>query len=224
MKQIESPSPNHDARPEGTPIDMLVLHYTGMRTKEEALARLVDPEARVSAHYLIDEAGAVHRLVDETRRAWHAGLAFWRGNRDINARSIGIELVNPGHEFGYRAFPQAQMESLAALAQDILARHPIPPRNVVGHADVAPTRKQDPGELFDWQSLAQAGIGLWPLATSEGNTAHFPARLSHYGYDIDDADAAVMAFQRHFRPRKIDGIADGECADLLDGLLALVQL
>ena len=152
-----------DARPDGIRIDMLVLHYTGMESAEAALARLRDPAARVSAHYLIDEDGRVARLVEERERAWHAGVASWRGAADINARSIGIELVNPGHEFGYRPFPEAQMAALIELAGDILARFPdIRPRNVVAHSDVAPTRKMDPGELFDWRLLAEYGIGLWP--------------------------------------------------------------
>ena len=157
-----SESPNFDARPPGARIDMLVLHYTGMVSAEAAIERLCDPAAKVSAHYLIDEDGAVRRLVDENHRAWHAGEASWRGKSDINARSLGIELVNPGHEFGYRPFPEAQMAALEALAQDILARHTIEARNVVGHSDVAPRRKTDPGELFDWRRLAEAGIGLWP--------------------------------------------------------------
>ena len=138
---------------------MLVLHYTGMRSAAEALARLTDPEAKVSAHYLIDEDGTVVRLVDEEMRAWHAGVSFWRGATDINARSIGIELVNPGHEFGYRPFPRAQMAALIDLALDIVARWPIPARNVVGHSDVAPRRKMDPGELFDWPRLAAPASG-----------------------------------------------------------------
>src|SRR5262249_30688388 len=149
-------------RREGVCIDMLVLHYTGMATREDALARLTDPAAEVSAHYVIDEDGAAYQLVDEASRAWHAGVSFWRGEGDVNGRSIGIELVNPGHEFGYRDFPKPQMESLTVLARDILARHSIPPINVVGHSDVAPTRKMDPGEKFDWRGLAQVGVGVWP--------------------------------------------------------------
>lgn len=224
MKIIDTPSPNFDARPQGQAVDMLVLHYTGMRTMDEALARLCDEEAKVSAHYLIDEDGTIHRLVAEDKRAWHAGVSSWRGHADINARSIGVELVNPGHEFGYRAFPDAQMAALIELAQAILTRHPIPPCNVVGHADIAPRRKQDPGELFDWQRLAQAGIGLWPeVHDTTSQATHMAPRLSHYGYDISDADAAVLAFQRHFRPARTDGIADAECAGILDALLKLVQ-
>jgi len=151
---IDRPSPNTDARRDGTPIDMLVLHYTGMLTGAAALSRLSDPAAKVSAHYLIDEDGTVYRLVAEEKRAWHAGVANWRGVSDINGRSVGIELVNPGHEFIYRDFPQPQMTALIGLARDILTRHSIPARNVVGHSDIAPDRKLDPGERFDWRSLA----------------------------------------------------------------------
>ena len=152
MKIVERPSPNHDTRG-GQAIDILLLHYTGMPSGEEALERLCDPNAepgRVSAHYCIDEAGTTYRLVAEEERAWHAGVASWAGATNINARSIGIELVNPGHEFGYRPFPEAQMHSLMTLSQDILRRHAIPARRVLGHSDVAPLRKEDPGELFDW--------------------------------------------------------------------------
>jgi N-acetylmuramoyl-L-alanine amidase len=215
---IERPSPNHEPRPADTPIDMLVLHYTGMKTAEDALTRLCDPAAKVSAHYLIDEDGTVWRLVGEDRRAWHAGQAVWRGHADVNGRSIGIELVNPGHEFGYRDFPGAQMRALIALARDILARHPIPAGNVVGHSDVAPARKQDPGELFDWRGLAQAGVGRWPSAVKPRGGDPL-AQLAEYGYDLDDPPATIRAFQRHFRPARIDGAMDGECRALLDGLL-----
>ncbi len=217
-------SSNHDERPAGTPVDMLVLHYTGMPNVEEALVRLCDPAAKVSAHYLIDEDGTVVALVDEVRRAWHAGVACWRGARDVNARSIGVELVNPGHEFGYRPFPEAQMAALESLAEGILARHPIPARNVVGHSDVAPTRKQDPGELFDWRRLAAAGIGLWPKSAVP-NTAGcdaVAAMLAEYGYDVADAPAAVAAFQRRFRPARIDGVADADTVGRLAALLRVV--
>ena len=159
---ILSPSPNHNERPAGKAIDILLIHYTGMRDGDAALQRLRDPAAKVSSHYLIEEDGRIHRLVDESRRAWHAGVGYWAGERDINAVSIGIELVNPGHDNGYRAFPQPQMAALIELGKAILARHPIPPSRVLGHSDIAPTRKIDPGELFDWKALAAAGIGLWP--------------------------------------------------------------
>lgn len=154
-------SPNHDSR-EGTPISLLVLHYTGMKNGAAALDRLCDPTAKVSAHYVVEEDGRVFRLVEEQQRAWHAGVSYWRGIEKVNAASIGVEIVNPGHEYGYRAFPEVQMKSVLALCQEIIARHSIRPRNVVGHSDVAPERKEDPGELFNWQWLAQHGVGAWP--------------------------------------------------------------
>ena len=162
MRLVQCRSPNHDARPSGAAIDMLVLHYTGMKTADEALARLCDPEAKVSAHYTIGTDGRVYAHVPEERRAWHAGVSFWAGEANVNGRSIGIELVNPGHEFGYVPFAETQIAALIDLARTILARHPIPPAHVLGHSDVAPGRKMDPGELFPWARLAQSGIGLWP--------------------------------------------------------------
>ena len=162
MKQVDRPSPNHDDRG-GAVVDMLVIHYTGMASADAALARLCDPVAKVSAHYTIDEDGTVYAMVPEARRAWHAGASCWAGARDINARSIGIELVNPGHEFGYRAFAPAQIAALITLCQGIVTRHAIPAWRVLGHSDVAPMRKDDPGELFPWETLAKAGIGLWPV-------------------------------------------------------------
>jgi N-acetylmuramoyl-L-alanine amidase len=214
-------SPNFQPRPEGAIIDMLVIHYTGMPSAQAALDRLCDPAAEVSAHYLIDETGEVHALVDEENRAWHAGVSSWRGSAGVNSRSIGIELVNPGHEWGYRPFPAAQMAALADLAHGILARWPIPARNVVGHSDVAPRRKQDPGELFDWYWLAQRGIGLWPKP-GQSMTGEAAALLADYGYDIADPGAAVLAFQRHFRPLSCDGVADAETLALLNGLMTLL--
>jgi N-acetylmuramoyl-L-alanine amidase len=227
---IRRASPNHQPRPAGVPVDTLVLHYTGMGSAEEALARLCDPAAEVSAHYLIDENGTIHQLVEEDRRAWHAGISHWRGHSDINSRSIGIELVNPGHAFGYRPFPAGQMAALTELALGILGRHPVPPRNVVGHSDVAPLRKQDPGELFDWPALARHGIGLWPAAETDPPPAVPVARLlARWGYGTGDgADdgagtrAALVAFQRHFRPVRIDGAADDETLARLATLLRMV--
>jgi N-acetylmuramoyl-L-alanine amidase len=209
----DAPSPNHDARPPGVPIDMLVLHYTGMPDEAGALARLRDPAAEVSAHYLVGEDGTVTRLVPEERRAWHAGVSHWRGHAGLNARSIGIEVVNPGHDWGYRAFPALQMGAVSALCRDILARHPIPARNVVAHSDIAPDRKRDPGELFDWEGLARDGVGLWP-APWRGDApdpAAAPALLARIGYR-DDLPLPVLltAFQRHWRPERVDGIADAE--------------
>ncbi len=215
-------SPNFDDRPAGVPIDMLVLHYTGMKTAAEALERLCDPAAKVSAHYMIDTNGDVRLLVDESMRAWHAGVAFWRGHTDINARSIGIELVNPGHEFGYSPFPESQMNALIDLAGGILARHTIEARNVVGHSDIAPRRKTDPGELFDWQRLAGAGTGLWPTVseTGEADPAKIKEMLSRYGYEIEDVTASLTAFQRHFRPEPLNGLADRDTGGRLQSLLA----
>ncbi|HEY1721870.1 MAG TPA: N-acetylmuramoyl-L-alanine amidase [Magnetospirillaceae bacterium] len=203
---------------------MLVLHYTGMPDGKSALERMCDPKAQVSAHYMIEEDGTVFALVDEARRAWHAGAGSWRGYPDINSRSIGIELVNPGHEFGYRAFPMAQMEALAALAPAILARHPIPPRNVIAHADLAPARKEDPGELFDWAWLAARGIGLWPQSIRTMAHVDVDAELARWGYAIgtEGPKPALVAFQRHFRPSNIDGVADEETVARLMALLALV--
>ncbi len=218
-------SPNHDARPGGAAIDMVVLHYCGMETAEAALARLCDPAARVSAHYLIDEDGAVRQLVAEERRAWHAGAAWWRGVRDVNGRSLGIELVNPGHEFGYRPFTEAQMAALEDLARDIVARHPIEARNVVGHSDVAPRRRMDPGELFDWARLAAAGVGLWPDSArpQEADADRTRAMLADFGYETEDLEMTVKAFQRHFRPGRVDGRMDADTAGRLAALLALCR-
>jgi len=214
-------SPNCEPRPEGMPVDMLVIHYTGMRSAEEALQRMCDPAAKVSAHYCIDENGTITRLVAEDMRAWHAGVSSWRGHDDVNSRSIGIELVNPGHEFGYREFPEVQVTTLILLASAILRRHAIPARNVVGHSDVAPSRKQDPGELFPWLRLARAGIGLWP-EPRPAEAEDIPAMLGNYGYRSAE-QGALAAFQRHFRPSRIDGVPDEESAELLAGLLAIAD-
>ncbi|MEE2981619.1 MAG: N-acetylmuramoyl-L-alanine amidase [Pseudomonadota bacterium] len=238
---IDRPSPNHDARPSAVAPDMLVLHYTGMVSGEAALTRLCDDAARVSAHYVVDEDGVVYRLVAEDRRAWHAGVSCWRGDDDINDRSIGVELVNPGHEFGYRPFTDAQMASVVELCRDIVGRYPIPPRHVLGHADVAWARRQDPGELFDWAVLAAAGVGLWPdvpVATGEmglvlrrgdggGAVDQIRHALDAFGYDVaptgvfDEAlELVVIAFQRHFRPRLVDGVVDPETAQRIFQVLA----
>ena len=206
---VECPSPNQGPRPDGSAIDILLLHYTGMATAAAALARLVDPVAQVSCHWLIDEDGTTYALVEEGRRAWHAGRSFWAGERDINSRSIGIELVNPGHEWGYRPFPPAQMTALADLAQGILARHPIPGHRVLGHSDVAPERKQDPGELFDWAWLAVRGVGLWPAPADGPESLDPAADLARIGYEQDDA-ATIAAFQRHYRQSRVDGSLDRE--------------
>jgi N-acetylmuramoyl-L-alanine amidase len=217
----QRPSPNHGPRLDGGRIDMLVLHYTGMRSAAEAIRRLCDPAAEVSAHYLIDEAGAIFQLVDEERRAWHAGRAAWAGESDINNCSIGIELANPGHEFGYRVFPEPQMEALVDLCSGILARHPIPADRVLGHSDVAPDRKEDPGELFDWTRLGRAGIGIWPEKTGmpadheAGSLVDIQRGLGRLGYGIEmsgqmdsETRSALLAFQRHWLPDQITGARD----------------
>ena len=223
MTPSERPSPNFDDRPADTPVDMVVLHYTGMESAEAALERLCDPKARVSAHYVIDEDGTVISLVAEDKRAWHAGESFWRGETDINGRSVGIELVNPGHEFGYRDFPDPQMAALVHLAKEIQTRHSIPPRNVVGHSDISPRRKVDPGELFDWEWLEGMGVGLWPKipGTFEESVPSAEAMLAEYGYDTAHDVAAIAAFQRHFRPETVDGSADPETLGRLKALLDL---
>lgn len=227
LSYIPAPSPNFDDRPEGAVIDMLILHYTGMQSGEAALSRLRDPAAKVSSHYLVETDGRIFALVDEAKRAWHAGRSFWAGKPRTNDRSVGIEIVNPGHEFGYVPFPEAQVVSVIALCQDILSRHPIPPQNVTGHADVAPARKQDPGELFPWQALAEAGVGLWPaelVATPFGDENLTAEALSCLGYGLPaetDAEMAdvITAFQRHFRQGRVDGVWDDGCAAALAGLL-----
>jgi len=247
---LSRPSPNHDARTR--PVDLVVLHYTGMADAETALARLTDPApkagrypgpwqpadvaadadiGRVSAHYVVGEAGGAFQLVAEDRRAWHAGVARWDGESDVNARSIGIEIVNGGHDFGLPPFPDSQIAGLEALLQDILARHALGPHRVVGHSDVAPGRKSDPGECFPWARLAARGLAIWPLATPprDGPTAATREEiaaaqetLAAFGYGIgvtgaadDETRAVVAAFQRRFRPRRIDGALDAETAALL---------
>ncbi|MDE1147362.1 MAG: N-acetylmuramoyl-L-alanine amidase [Azospirillaceae bacterium] len=221
------PSPNHGSRPEGTAVDILVLHYTGMASAEAALDRLCDPEAQVSAHYLVEEDGGVWQLVDEDRRAWHAGRGAWGPAGDVNSRSIGIEVVNPGHEFGYRPFPMMQMRAVTALSLGILARHAIPPGNVIAHSDMAPDRKQDPGELFDWPGLAAAGVGLWPDPSHPGSawdgvTQDIDALLARLGYDLTAVTGpqALTAFQRHWYPEALGQAVDGETVRRLHSLLA----
>jgi N-acetylmuramoyl-L-alanine amidase len=229
MQCVAAPSPNFDARPKSTPVDILVLHYTGMQSGAAAIERLCDPEAKVSAHYTVDEDGTIYAHVPEDSRAWHAGVSYWAGARDINARSIGIEIVNPGHEFGYRSFPDVQIEAAIELAQDIFARHPIPPERVLGHSDVAPARKWDPGELFPWGALSLAGIGLWPQTRKTQLKVPFADGLRAFGYgmkpEIDVPEKTVIeAFQRHWRPSRIDGVADRECEAILAALLGAIDL
>ncbi|MGB0694541.1 MAG: N-acetylmuramoyl-L-alanine amidase [Rhodospirillaceae bacterium] len=210
-------SPNHDARPSGQAITTLVLHYTGMQSGVAALERLCDPKAEVSAHWLVEEDGRRLALVPEDRRAWHAGLSSWRGQTGLNACSIGIEIVNPGHEFGYHPFPAAQMEAVVSLCQEILRRHPdIRPEGVVGHSDIAPTRKQDPGELFDWPLLAAHGVGLFPHPPHP-DLPPVPdpvEALAAIGYDVTEPDPAWNAFLRRFFPAAFgDGQQEHRLAD-----------
>ena len=218
---IDRPSPNFDAR--DSDISMVVLHYTGMADAEAAIARLCDPDAGVSCHYLVDEDGQVLRMVAEENRAWHAGLSYWRGVRAVNGCSIGIEIVNPGHEFGYRPFTEPQMEALLPLLAGIVERHNVPPDNVVGHSDVAPGRKQDPGELFDWGRLAKHGLAIARptrgLVDPHWTDGGFLLALERWGYDVHEALPAITAFQRRFRPELIDGEVDGECRAILLQLL-----
>jgi N-acetylmuramoyl-L-alanine amidase len=239
IEPIAAPSPNFNERTR--PPDMVLLHYTGMKTGGEALARMCDPEARVSAHYMVEEDGRVFTLVPEERRAWHAGQSFWKGQTDINGVSIGIEIVNPGHEWGYRAFPEAQIEALGALLDDIRSRWEIADSRILGHSDVAPARKEDPGELFPWRKLAEAGHGLWveprpapgdPLKKGDEETGVFllQAALSKLGYDnaptgvFDEAtEKNLIAFQRHWRPETIDGVADGETRARLMAILRIAD-
>lgn len=217
----ERPSPNWDER--ALPVTMVVLHYTEME-REAALQRLTDPEAKVSAHYFISEDGEVVRLVDEDKRAWHAGASYWRGHKDVNSASVGIELDHPGHALGYRAFAEAQIEALVPLLNDIVRRHDIPRANVVGHSDVSPARKIDPGELFPWDRLAEYRLCLPRPAKLElgdpfDNDGAFYLALERFGYDITEGRKAVEAFQRRWRPGRIDGVIDGEVRAILFQLL-----
>ncbi|KQS61684.1 N-acetylmuramoyl-L-alanine amidase [Methylobacterium sp. Leaf361] len=233
-----APSPNHGARRAG-PLDMLILHYTGMDSGAAALARLRDPLSEVSAHYLVFEDGGIVQMVPEARRAWHAGAGAWKGETDVNSRSIGIEIVHPGHAGGLPPYPEPQVEAVIALARDILARWPIPPERVLAHSDVAPERKEDPGEIFPWDRLAAAGVGhrVPPARLQDGRffargdagqpVEALQAMFALYGYDLPvtglfDArtQAVVTAFQRHFRPARVDGVADASTITTLRDLIA----
>jgi len=218
---IDAPSPNFGERV--LPISMIVLHYTGMRNAEEAIERLRDPDFGVSSHYLVAEDGQVVRMVPEDKRAWHAGGSHWRGVTDVNSASVGIEIVNPGHEYGYRPFPDEQIDAVIRLVADIKERYGITRGNVVGHSDIAPARKQDPGELFPWGKLARLRLAL-PRPTKNlmdpgWTDSGFLLALERFGYDVRDPLAAVVAFQRRFRPELIDGTIDAECRMLLLALL-----
>ncbi len=218
---IDRWSPNFDER--ALPVSMIVLHYTGMPSAAGAIDWLANPASKVSSHYVVADDGQIVRMVPEDKRAWHAGRSWWRGYTDINSASVGIEITNPGHEHGYVPFPDAQIASVLALVHDIKQRHGITRGNVVGHSDIAPTRKQDPGELFPWHELARRRLALPrptkrltdPLWTDAG----FLLALERFGYDVTDGFAATVAFQRRFRPELIDGTIDGECRAILLALL-----
>jgi N-acetylmuramoyl-L-alanine amidase len=231
------PSPNHDERKGGEP-DIILLHYTGMQTADEALKRLCDTEARVSSHYFVFENGSIVQLVPEARRAFHAGVSSWEGQTDINSRSIGIEIVNPGHDFGYPEFPRRQIAAVIALCRSIVTRRNIRRDRILAHSDVAPSRKQDPGEKFPWKLLAESGVGLWVepapitdwLSLVPGDTGDtvkdLQKALVEFGYGVavtgtyDDATKQVVtAFQRRFRPAQIDGMADTSTRETLRKLL-----
>jgi N-acetylmuramoyl-L-alanine amidase len=217
---IFEPSPNIDDR-EG-PVEFLVMHYTGMQNARSAIDLLCSPASKVSAHYVVDEDGTVYCLVPEEKRAWHAGISYWRGRRMLNDASIGIEIVNPGHEWGYRAFPEVQMAAVRELSLGILGRHAIPARNVVAHSDIAPNRKQDPGELFDWKGLAEAGIGLW--TDDSGEAGDFWGDLAAIGYDVSLPPGDVIrAFQRRFLPENLSGMADEVTAGRVAGVRCLLE-
>jgi N-acetylmuramoyl-L-alanine amidase len=218
---------------------MLILHYTGMESADAALDWLTHEDTRVSAHYFVDDAGHITQMVAEKERAWHAGQSMWAGETDLNSCSIGIEIHNPGHDFDYPAFPDAQMRAVEALCLDVLSRHAIPADRVLGHSDIAPGRKRDPGEKFDWARLAQAGVGLWvePAELSDDAglgvgdeseaVAAFQRALQEYGYGVEvtstygkGLEKVVEAFQMHFRPERVDGRADCSTRETLKRLLA----
>jgi N-acetylmuramoyl-L-alanine amidase len=231
-------SPNYGERTLGRAPDMSLLHYTGMPDAEGALARLCTAGSEVSAHYIVLEDGRIVQCVPESKRAWHAGISSWAGEEDINSCSIGIEIVNRGHDWGYPDFPLRQIAAVIALCRGIMLRRNVPGHRVLGHSDVAPSRKKDPGEKFPWHSLANSGVGHWvqpapivrgdsimPGAISDG-VRHMQAAFAKYGYGVPVTgkyDAATMdvvtAFQRHFRPAHIDGIADHSTLTTLHALL-----
>jgi N-acetylmuramoyl-L-alanine amidase len=235
-------SPNFDQRAGLQSPDLLLLHYTNMASASKALDWLCDPKSRVSSHYLVSEDGRIFQMVDENNRAWHAGASSWAGREDINSCSIGIEIANVGPDKGYPPFPDIQMQAVETLCHDIFSRHTIAPERVLAHSDVSPDRKQDPGEKFNWQRLYDAGIGLWvkpqPLEEGEvlkhGDTnkhiLNLQSALSTYGYQVkitgsfdDQTKHVVTAFQRHFRQKRVDGIADYSTLQTLFDLLQVVE-
>jgi N-acetylmuramoyl-L-alanine amidase len=221
MTRLSRPSPNFNDR--ALPVSLLVLHYTGMETGEAAIARLADPAARVSAHYVVEENGTIIAMVGEEKRAWHAGLSYWRGITDVNSASIGIEIVNGGHDFGLPDFPDAQIRAVIALSREIIARHGIRPVNVVGHSDIAPGRKIDPGERFPWERLAREGVGLWPDSPARvvPDQARAATLLSAAGYNPDlPLETLLTEFQRRYRPARFDGVLDAQTMGLIEAVAA----
>ncbi len=213
-------SPNFDERKQ--PITHLIIHYTGMRTGEGALERLLDPDSKVSAHFLVFEDGRILSLVDVGKRAWHAGVSFWDGIRDLNSASIGIEIVNPGHAYGYRAFPNAQIMAVTHLAHQLIEDHDIKPWHVLAHSDIAPARKQDPGEKFPWARLAEHGVGLWPVSHQHRPLdMPFIDGLILYGYEVVEPKKAIEAFHRHYYPERLGLEPDAESASRLAELIAI---
>lgn len=215
MNIIEKLSPNFDGRGDRQPY-ILLMHYTGMKTGEEALSRLTDVDAKVSAHYTVDEDGSVYAHVEENKRAWHAGVSYWQGEKDINAVSIGVEIVNRGHEFGYRNFSDGQLESVKKLCLSVKRRHNI--EYVLGHSDVAPNRKQDPGELFPWKDFAKSGVGVWPADlhenVSEVQEFDVVQALKGLGYGDFSDQELIVAFQRHYVPEVFLNNAQGQVCGL----------
>ncbi|MFO1033905.1 MAG: N-acetylmuramoyl-L-alanine amidase [Hyphomicrobiales bacterium] len=236
-------SPNVEPRASGAGVRYLILHYTGMSSAALAVDWLCRSESRVSCHYLVDDAGKIFQMVNEELRAWHAGVSRWHGDTDLNSLSVGIEIQNTGHSMGYPDFGGGQMEAVAALSQDIVTRHGILPRNVLAHSDIAPGRKIDPGEKFDWHFLFEKGVGHWvppePVGAGvflqqgdagDGVTA-LQGMLKMYGYGLevngtyDERTRIVLAaFQRHFRPAKVDGVADVSTVTTLHRLLAALAV
>lgn len=239
----EYTSPNWDERPKGTDVDTVILHYTGMKSGQEALDRLCDPVAAVSAHYLVEIDGRIFKLVAEEKRAWHAGVSCWQGRDNINHSSIGIEMVNPGHEFGYRPFPDVQIQALLALLEGVRSRHStIPKTRYLGHSDIAPGRKIDPGPLFPWRRLAENGFGVFSdkyagdrtVALRKGDTGETVINLNkqlgivgYYGCECDSigpgTEDALRAFQAHWRPEAVNGTLDMGTAIVLDDIAQLVM-
>jgi N-acetylmuramoyl-L-alanine amidase len=215
----DAPSPNFNDRKK--PVSLIVLHYTGMESGQAALDRMRDPEAKVSAHYMVEEDGRIFRLVDEEKRAWHAGVSEWAGETDINSISIGIEIVNGGHDFDLPVYPKAQIDAIISLTKEIMDRYGISPHRIVGHSDIAPGRKQDPGEKFPWQQLADAGCSIWPRDVS-GSSADIEADLASAGYGLDAGlQPVLIAFQRRFRPTNVTGLPDDETSALIRAVARL---